>query len=107
MTNEKTTQSNHVAEAVKILSGVMAAPFVDMLVEICEDDGSVQGICNAIAALGEENRAMEATQLIRALLDILKMNCPDELDLLEEDEAGSALFVQEFVADLIDILYQE
>ena len=75
--------------------------------EICEDDGSVQGICNAITALVEENRAMEAMQLIRALLEILKMNYPDKLNLLEENGTGSALFVQEFVADLIDILYNE
>ncbi|MDR0885372.1 MAG: hypothetical protein LBN22_03225 [Clostridiales Family XIII bacterium] len=97
-------QMNPIADAINIVSGMVAAPFVDALHEICEDE-SLQGICHAITALGEESRTLEAVQLVRALLDICKMDCPDELAELEENEMGSTLFIKEFIADLNDILY--
>ncbi|MDR3310492.1 MAG: hypothetical protein LBS90_04015 [Oscillospiraceae bacterium] len=97
-------QTNPVADAINIVSGAYATPFVDALHEICGDE-SMQGICHAIAALGEEERTIEAVQLIRALMDIANIEYPEELILLEENESGGALFVKEFVADLNDILY--
>jgi hypothetical protein len=104
MKHTQSAQTNPVAEAANVISGAYAAPLVDALLEICEDD-SMQEICNAIAALGEESRTIEAVQLIRALMDIAKIDCPQEIELLDENETGRDMFVGEFVADLNDILY--
>jgi hypothetical protein len=105
MKNSLPTQTTPMENAINIVSGASAASLVDELHEICDDD-SLQGIAHAISALGEENRPMEAIQLIRALMDITHMQCPKELELLEESEAGE-IFVKEFVADLNDILYDD
>lgn len=106
MPNTQPIQTNPVADAVNIVSGALATPLVDALLEICEDE-SLQSICHAITALGEENRIMEAVQLICALMDIAKVDYPEALALFEANEAGGAMFVQEFVTDLNDILYSE
>lgn len=105
MQSVQSTKTTPVKNAINIASGSCAATLVDALHEICEDD-SLQGICHAITALGEENRLIEAIQLIRALMDITDIKSPEELELLEENEAGEN-FVIEFVADLNDILYSE
>ena len=105
MENTQSTQSAVVANAINIFSGAYAASLVDALQEICEAD-SLQGVCHAIEALSEEHRPIEAIQLIQALMDITNIECPEELGLLEENEAGVA-FVKEFVSDLEDILYSE
>ena len=105
MKNSQPTQTTQIANAINIVSGATATSLVDALHELC-DDGSMQGICHAIEALGEESRPIEAIQLIRALMDIAQIQCPDELELLEESEAGE-IFVKEFITDLTDILYGE
>jgi len=106
MPNTQPTQTNPIADAINIASGMIAAPFVDALHEVCEDE-SLQGICHALTALGEEERTLEAVQLIRALLDIVHMECPDELAALDENKSVCTLFITEFIADLNDILYSE
>jgi hypothetical protein len=53
MENALQAQVNSATDAINIVSGAYATPFVDALHEVCEDD-SIQGICHAIAALGEE-----------------------------------------------------
>ena len=106
MQNTPVTQTNPIADAINIASGMIVAPFVDALNEVCEDE-SLQGVCHAIVALGEEGRTLEAVQLIRALLDIVHMECPEELTALDENESVRALFITEFATDLNDILYGE
>ena len=55
MQNTRFELSNPVADAINIVSGTLAAPLADALLEACGEDESIQGICHAVSAIQNKN----------------------------------------------------
>lgn len=93
------------AEFVNNLSGTYATPFWDGLYEVTASIDTVREIKTAIEALHGCKKDQEAYHLILALYDLATIEIPSDVSELGAYPDGVAIFVQEFLLDIEDLLY--
>lgn len=93
------------AEFVNNLSGTYATSFWDGLYEVTASIDTVCEIKTAVEALHGCKKDQEAYHLILALYDLAALELPAAVSELGAYPDGVTLFIQEFLLDIEDLLY--
>lgn len=94
-----------VQEAINHVSGEYAAQFWDGIYDMSGNPEAVENIGEVIGALHLESRDKEAMLLIHALYDLMGVVYPIEIAIIEEHEEAKKIFIDEFLLDLEDLMY--
>ncbi len=97
--------AEEIKEAINIASGAYATPLVDTITALSENSDSLRYMLGILKALFENKKFDEAIKFLHLLYDISGLNYPDDVSLIETNREFIEPFVNEFLLDLEDLMY--
>jgi hypothetical protein len=106
----ETVKTNSVSDediifAINTISGVVTMPFWDAVREKVALFESVKSFMGAFEALHQAGKDEEAVRMFFAINDMVELDWPEELDLIVLTAELSAMFMDEFLSDTEDLMY--
>ena len=106
--SDTTNQQNTMPSAddlINMISGIYTSPLWDELRGYVDSLKSLRSLSNAIKALQESGKSTEAFAMICALHDVVAIEVAEAITSLEPYPDAVKLFVDEFVADTDDLIW--
>lgn len=97
--------SSLTTETLTNLSGVYSPAFWDAVYEVSGSLETVKGLQSVITTLYSLNKNSDAMLLISSLFDLLGLNFPEELQIVEQNEELQNHFISECLKDIEDLMY--
>lgn len=97
--------AEEIKEAINITSGTYATPLVDTITAVSENSDSLRYMLGILKALFENKKFDEAIKFLHLLYDISGLNYPDDVSLIETNREFIESFMNEFLLDLEDLMY--
>jgi len=92
---------------LNIISGTMAAPFIETLWELSNNNLDVLNrFYIVISGLYKQGRESEAVEVLHLLYDILDMDYPDDVKLLCSHSEARSYFLFEMLIDIDEIIQE-
>lgn len=104
MSYQSTALAPVAAEVINQVSGTYAAPFWDGLLAVTGSLDTIRAVKDAIEALHDSKKDIEAYGLILSLYDLAAIEVPCSITDLEPYPEGIASFISEFILDIEDLL---
>ena len=92
-------------ETLANLSGMYSTTLWDTIYEVSGSLETVKGLQTVIATLYSLNKNKEAMILIGSIHDLLGLEFPEELQIVEQNEELQARFICECLKDIEDLMY--
>ena len=105
MATQNTTLVPAAIEVINQVSGSYSAPFWDGLLAVTESLDTVKAAKTAIEALHSEKKYTVAYHLILALYDLAAIEIPMAIIELEPYQEGVEQFINEFLLDVEDLMF--
>ncbi len=102
--NDHTTMPSAV-NLINMISGIYTSPLWEELHGYVDSLESLRSLSNAIKALQESGKSSEAFAMICALHDVVAIEVPEAVASLESYPDAVRLFVDEFIADTDDLIW--
>jgi len=90
---------------INLLSGAFTAPFIDCLFDSTGTIGSATTLYSIIKIMHQHNLDCECVQLLQLLSIAIGTSFPGEFDGLSTDTTSDTCFIEEFLKDVEDLLY--
>ena len=103
-TNQQNTMPT-AADLINIISGIYTSPLWEELRGYVDSLKTLRKLSTAIKALQESGKSAEAFAMICALHDVVAIEVPEVITSLEPYPDAVKLFVDEFVADTDDLIW--
>lgn len=92
-------------EAIANLSGMYSTVFWSAIHEVSGSLETVKGFQYVITTLYSLDRNKDAILLIGSLYDLLSLEFPEELQIIEQNEELQGYFISEWLKDIEDLMY--
>lgn len=107
MLNHSITDERQIAEYANALSGAVAAPFVQALRELSDNNPDTLDRLQAILGnLYEQGKESEAVEVLHLLYDIIGIVFPDEISKFCSSAEARSCFLLELLIDIDDIVQE-
>ncbi len=97
--------AKEIKEEINITAGTYATPLVDTITALSENSDSLRYMLDILKALFENKKFDEAIKFLHLLYDISGLNYPDDVSLIETNREFIEPFINEFLLDLEDLMY--
>lgn len=104
ITNQQNTMPT-IAYLIHVISGIHTPPLWEELRGYVDSLKSLRDLSDAIKALQESGKSAEAFAMICALHDVVTIEVPEAITSLEPYPDAVKLFVDEFIADSDDLIW--